>query len=124
MEEHLGYAKHAVEGRNLGNSQRTRSKTVITEIGPIEIDVPRDRDGTFDPLTVGKGQRRLEGVDAMVISLTPARSQRRHTRAGRARTPRWARSLASSDGCMTRRSVSTSRQPRGAPRWPIHWQAR
>jgi transposase-like protein len=71
MEEHLGYAKHAVEGRDLGNSRNgTRSKTVITEIGPIEIDAPRDRDGSFDPLTVRKGQRRLDGVDAMVISLT------------------------------------------------------
>ena len=71
MEEHVGYPKHAVEGRNHGNSRNgTRSKTVITEIGPVEIDVPRDRDGTFEPLTVRKGQRRLDGVDAMVISLT------------------------------------------------------
>jgi putative transposase len=71
MEEHVGYPKHAAEGRNLGNSRNgTRSKTVITEVGPVELDVPRDRDGTFEPLTVRKGQRRLAGVDAMVISLT------------------------------------------------------
>jgi len=71
MEEHLGYPKHAVEGRDLGNSRNgTRSKTVITEIGPVEVDVPRDRDGSFDPATVRKGQRRLDGVDSMVISLT------------------------------------------------------
>jgi transposase-like protein len=71
MEEHVGYAKHAAEGRNHGNSRNgTRSKTVITEIGPVELDVPRDRDGSFEPLTVRKGQRRLDGVDAMVISLT------------------------------------------------------
>ncbi|MGE0136875.1 MAG: IS256 family transposase [Ilumatobacteraceae bacterium] len=71
MEEHLGYAKHAAEGRNHGNSRNgTRSKTVITEIGPVEIEVPRDREGSFDPLTVRKGQRRLDGVDSMVISLT------------------------------------------------------
>ena len=71
MEDHVGYPKHAAEGRNHGNSRNgTRSKTVITEIGPVELDVPRDRDGTFEPLTVRKGQRRLEGVDAMVISLT------------------------------------------------------
>ena len=56
MEEHLGYAKHAAEGRNLGNSRNgARAKTVITEIGPIELDVPRDRDGSFEPLTVRKG---------------------------------------------------------------------
>jgi putative transposase len=71
MEEHVGYAKHAAEGRNHGNSRNgTRSKTVITEIGPVELDVPRDRDGSFEPLTVRKGQRRLDGVDSMVISLT------------------------------------------------------
>ena len=71
MEEHLGYPKHAVEGRNGGNSRNgTRSKTVITEIGPVELDVPRDRDGSFDPQTVRKNQRRLDGVDSMVISLT------------------------------------------------------
>jgi putative transposase len=71
MEEHLGYPKHAAEGRNGGNSRNgSRSKTVITEIGPIELDVPRDRDGSFDPQTVRKHQRRLDGVDSMVISLT------------------------------------------------------
>ena len=71
MDEHLGYAKHAVEGRNGGNSRNgTRSKTVLTEIGPVEIEVPRDRDSSFDPQTVRKHQRRLDGVDSMVISLT------------------------------------------------------
>jgi putative transposase len=71
LDEHLGYAKHAVEGRNLGNSRNgTRSKTVITEIGPVEVDVPLDRDSSFDPQTVRKSQRRLDGVDSMVISLT------------------------------------------------------
>lgn len=71
MSEHLGYDKHAAEGDGSGNSRNgTRSKTVITEIGPVELDVPRDRAGTFEPQTVRKRQRRLEGVDAMVISLT------------------------------------------------------
>src|SRR5215204_3328112 len=60
MDEHLGYEKHAVEGRNHGNSRNgTRSKTVLTEIGPVDIDVPRDRDSSFDPQTVRKNQRRL-----------------------------------------------------------------
>ena len=51
MEGHLGYSKHAVEGRNPhGNSRNgPRSKTVLTEIGPVEIEVPRDRDSSFDP---------------------------------------------------------------------------
>jgi transposase-like protein len=70
MSEHLGYDKHAVGGRDGGNSRNgTRAKTVLTEVGPVEIDVPRDRAGTFEPATVRKRQRRLEGVDAMVISL-------------------------------------------------------
>ena len=71
MDEHLGYTKHAHEGRDGGNSRNgTRSKTVITEIGPIELNTPRDRDATFEPATVKKRQRRLNGVDSMVISLT------------------------------------------------------
>jgi len=71
MDEHLGYMKHDSAGRNGGNSRNgTRSKTVITEVGPVDIDVPRDRDSTFEPATVKKRQRRLNGVDSMVISLT------------------------------------------------------
>jgi len=71
MDEHLGYEKHAVEGRNGGNSRNgTRTKTLLTDVGPIEIDVPRDRAGTFEPQTVRKRQRRLNGVDSMVISLS------------------------------------------------------
>jgi transposase-like protein len=42
---------------------------VITDVGPVTIEVPRDRDGTFTPATVRKRQRRLEGVDSMVLSL-------------------------------------------------------
>lgn len=57
-----------------GNSRNgSRSKTVITQVGPVEIEVPRDREATFDPLTVRKGQRRLDGVDSTVISLTRQR---------------------------------------------------
>ena len=71
MEEYLGYEKHAAEGRNGENSRNgTRSKTVITEVGPVDLDVPRDRDGSFEPKTVKKRQRRLDGVDSMMISLT------------------------------------------------------
>jgi transposase-like protein len=71
MDEHLGYTKHDSAGRNGENSRNgTRSKTVITEVGPVDIDVPRDRDSSFEPATVRKRQRRLNGVDSMVISLT------------------------------------------------------
>ena len=68
--EHLGYEKHDPEGRNGGNSRKgTRTKTVTTEVGPVELAVPRDRDG-FEPQLVKKRQRRLHGVDEMIISLT------------------------------------------------------
>ena len=71
MDEHLGYTKHDSAGRDGGNSRNgTRSKTVITEVGPVDVDVPRDRDSSFEPATVKKRQRRLNGVDSMVISLT------------------------------------------------------
>ncbi len=71
MTEHLGYDKQAVEGRDGGNSRNgTREKTVPTEIGPVPLDVPRDRDSSFDPQLVKKRQRRLHGVDEMDISLT------------------------------------------------------
>jgi transposase-like protein len=70
MDEHLGYPKHAVEGNNTGNSRNgTRSKTVLTEVGEVEIGVPRDREGSFDPKIVRKRQRRMSGVDELVISL-------------------------------------------------------
>ena len=69
MSEHLGYDKHDAVGRNLGNSRNgSRSKTVLTEAGPVTIEVPRDRDGTFEPKTVKKHSRRMPGVDELVIS--------------------------------------------------------
>jgi putative transposase len=71
MAEHLGYDKHAPEGRNLGNSRNgTRAKTVLTDsCGEVEIEVPRDRDGSFTPQVVKKRQRRLGDVDEVVLSL-------------------------------------------------------
>lgn len=44
-------------------------KTVATEIGDVELAIPRDRNGTFTPMLVPKGQRRLDGLDGMIISL-------------------------------------------------------
>jgi putative transposase len=71
MTEHLGYDKHDPAGRDGGNSRNgTRAKTVFTEIGPVEIEVPRDTDSTFDPTIVRKRQRRLTGVDEIVLSLS------------------------------------------------------
>jgi putative transposase len=71
ISEHLGYDKHAVEGRNGANSRNgKRAKTVVSDaVGPVQIEVPRDRDGTFDPVIVRKRQRRLTDVDMVVLSL-------------------------------------------------------
>jgi putative transposase len=71
MDDHLGYGKHDPAGRNGGNSRNgTRPKTLVTEAGSVEIEVPRDRESTFEPVIVGKRQRRLSGIDDLVISLS------------------------------------------------------
>ncbi len=71
LTDHLGYDKHDPSGRGSGNSRNgTRAKTVLTDIGPVEIEVPRDREGSFDPQIVAKRQRRLAGVEDMVLSLS------------------------------------------------------
>src|SRR4051812_17673300 len=71
LDDHLGYAKHDPAGRNGQDSRNgRRGKTVLTDIGPVEIAVPRDRDGSFEPQIVKKHQRRLTGVEDLVISLS------------------------------------------------------
>ena len=71
MTEHLGYEKHDPAGRGSGNIRNgTRAKSVLTEAtGQVDIEVPRDRAGTFEPQIVKKRQRRLSGVDEIVLSL-------------------------------------------------------
>lgn len=71
MTEHLGYEKHDTTAKQTGNARNgSRDKTVLTETtGPVGITVPRDREGTFEPKIVKKRQRRLTGVDEMVLSL-------------------------------------------------------
>jgi putative transposase len=69
--DHLGYPKHDAAGDGPGNSRNgRRSKTVITDVGPVGIEVPRGRAGTFEPQIVEKRRRRLSGVDEMVLSLS------------------------------------------------------
>ena len=70
MTEHLGHDKHQAPpgGGNIRNG--TRPKTVLTDAaGEVEIGVPRDRAGTFEPVIVKKRQRRLNDVEAIAISL-------------------------------------------------------
>jgi putative transposase len=70
MATHLGYEPNEAKGRNTGNSRNGHSsKTVQTESGPVEIRVPRDRQGSFEPQLIPKHQRRLEGFDDKVLAL-------------------------------------------------------
>lgn len=67
---HLGYDKHDPAGHGSGNSRNgTTPKTVLTEVGPVPLDIPRDRAGTFTPTLVPKGERRLGGLSDIIISL-------------------------------------------------------
>ena len=70
MADHLGYERHDPVGRGSGNSRNgSYPKTVTTEIGEVDLHVPRDRNGTFEPVTIPKHQRRLDGLAGNVLSL-------------------------------------------------------
>ena len=70
MEEHLGYEKHEAKGKNTGNSRNGKtSKSVRSVHGDIDIEVPRDRNSTFEPKLVKKHDKQLNGFDDRVISL-------------------------------------------------------
>ena len=70
MAEHLGYERGGAPPGGVGNARNgAYDKTVTTEIGEVELRVPRDRQGTFEPAIVPKYQRRLDGLAGNVISL-------------------------------------------------------
>ena len=70
MTGHLGYEKHDPAGRGSGNSRNgTTAKTLLTDVGAVDLAVPRDRAGSFDPQIVRKGQTRLEGFNEKIIAL-------------------------------------------------------
>ena len=70
LTDHLGYDKHDPAGRGSGNSRNgSTPKTVATEVGPVELDRPRDRNSTFVSRLVPNGQRRLGGLEDQIISL-------------------------------------------------------
>jgi len=70
LSTHLGYEKHAVAGHNSGNSRNGASqKRLKGDFGTLEIEVPRDRAGSFEPLLVAKGQTRWHGFDDKILSL-------------------------------------------------------
>lgn len=70
MNHHLGYQKHEVAGNGTGNSRNGKSlKTLKGEAGEMTIEVPRDRNGTFEPQLIEKHQTRFEGFDAKILSM-------------------------------------------------------
>src|SRR5918912_744551 len=70
LTEHLGYEKGDPGGRGTGNNRNgTSSKTILTEDGEIDIAVPRDRAGSFEPQLIAKGQTRFDGFDDKILSL-------------------------------------------------------
>jgi len=70
LTHHLGYDKNDPEGRGSGNSRNGRSrKTLKGDFGQVEIEVPRDRQGEFEPQIVGKHQRRFSGFDDKILSM-------------------------------------------------------
>lgn len=70
LETHLGYAKQAPQGRGTGNSRNgTSGKTLKGDIGEVEIRTPRDRNATFEPQLIAKGQTRLTAFDGQILAL-------------------------------------------------------
>jgi len=70
LTHHLGYAPGAVKPeRGTNHRNGTSGKTVLTDDGPVAIEVPRDREGTFEPRLIGKHERRFTGFDDKVIAL-------------------------------------------------------
>ena len=70
MNHHLGYEKHDPVGYGSGNSRNGKSrKTLKGEAGEMTIEVPRDRNGTFEPKLIEKHQTRFEGFDAKILSM-------------------------------------------------------
>ena len=70
LSHHLGYEKHSPSGKNSGNSRNGKTKkTLKGDFGTLPIDVPRDRDSSFEPKIVPKGQTRFDGFDDKILSL-------------------------------------------------------
>ena len=70
LADHLGYEKGEPAGRGSPNSYNgSTPKTLLTEIGPVELDTPRDRNSSFEPRLVPKGERRVDGLNTVIISL-------------------------------------------------------
>ena len=70
LTHHLGYEKHAPKGRGSGNNRNGRSrKKVQRDFRAVELEVPRDRNGTFEPKIIPKHERRFSGFDEKILSM-------------------------------------------------------
>lgn len=70
MDQHLGYAKSSVEGNNTGNSRNGYGKkTIKSEWGESEINVPRDRNGAFEPQVIAKRQTRTDEIERRILAM-------------------------------------------------------
>ena len=70
LDEHLGYEKHDVRGNNSGNSRNGYNhKTISTQHGETEIEIPRDRNGTFEPQIIPKYQTKSQNIENQIIGL-------------------------------------------------------
>ena len=70
LTDHLGYDKHDPAGHNSGNSRNGKSRKTLTgDFGKMPIEVPRDRNGTFEPQVIAKGQTRFDGFDDQILSM-------------------------------------------------------
>ena len=70
MEEHLGYEKNSILGNNTGNSRNGYGKkTIKSEWGEREINVPRDRKGTFEPQAIEKRQTRPDDIETRILAM-------------------------------------------------------
>jgi putative transposase len=80
LSRHLGFAKHDPSGYNSGNSWNGKTKkTLKGDFGEIELETPRDRNGSFEPKIVGKGQTRFTGFDDRIISCIDHKRSEIHT---------------------------------------------
>lgn len=70
LDEHLGYQKHSIEGKNTGNSRNGHSSKILKgDFGEVEITTPRDRNSTFEPEIIRKGQTRITEFDDQILAL-------------------------------------------------------
>jgi transposase-like protein len=70
LTDHLGYPKHSPAGKNSGNSRNGKfTKTVLSDQGQFDVDIPRDRNGEFEPQVIKKGETRLGELENKIISM-------------------------------------------------------